>query len=267
MIRMRKAVLILTCLPLLVAAGQETNTHLPLLRKLDAMRLPSGDFSGRLTVREDGAGPSAATESVFRQFSRLSAGAGGQQALETLLVCDAPARDAGKLILFARSGCWFQTPRALRPTRLSAQQVATHALVADWVNWRFAEDFDHVHAGAEPVAAAGVTHACTVLDLTPRAGVKNRPAFMRCWIDAAGRLWKAEIYSSSRKLMRTVLVLRYETLLGTARATRLRVEAGGKVEELMLDDVARQSSPDDYFDPAKLPALVPALTRRPAAPP
>ncbi|MBL9130507.1 MAG: outer membrane lipoprotein-sorting protein, partial [Verrucomicrobiaceae bacterium] len=206
----------------------------------------------------------ALTESVFRQFSRLRADAAGRKQLETLLVCDTPARDTGKMILFARSACWFHTPQARRPTRMSAQQVATHALVADWINWSFADDFDHVRSGSE--AVTGTAHPCTVLDLTPKPGVKNRASFMRCWIDPAGRLWKAEIYSSSRKLMRTVHLSHYETVLGAERASRLRIESSSKIEEVILDDVQKHSSPEDYFDPEKLPALVPLLFKPTAKP-
>lgn len=257
---MRNVVLTLVCcLPLLNLGGQETNTKLPLVRKLDAMRLPAGDFAARVIVRQTKSGSSEATESTFRQFSRVRTDSGGRSNIDTLLVCDAPARDAGKLILLTPDGCWLQTPQARRPARVTAQQVATHALLADWVNWRFADDFDHIHAGSESITISGVAHACSVLDFTPKPAVKNRAAFMRCWVDAGGRLWKAEIYSASRRLMRTILVTRYESLLGVERASRIQLEARGETEEVIWENVKRQTSPPDYFESAKLPSVLASL--------
>ena len=265
MIRMRKLVLILfCCLPLLKLSGQATNTHLPLVRKLDAMRLPAGDFSARVVVRQSKSGSTDISESIFRQFTRVRTDAGSRSNIDTLLACDSPARDAGKLILLTPAGCWLQTPQARRPARVTAQQVATHALLADWVNWRFADDFDHTHAGSESITSTGDAHACTVLDFTPKPAIKNRAAFMRCWVDASGRLWKAEIYSASRRLMRTVLITRYESLLGVERASRIQLEARGEIEEVLWENVKRQASPPDYFDPDKLPSVLAPLAPPPA---
>ncbi len=249
--------------PLLLAAllaitstfAQELNTHLPLVRKLDSMRLPPEDFTARVIIRKTKAGSATAADSSFRQFSHRRTEAGGRVVLDTLIVCDSPARDAGKMILFAGDACWFFDPHAKRATRMSSQQVATQALVADLMNWRFVDDFDHTKAGQESLRIAGAAHACTVLDFTPKEGIKGRSPLVRCWIDAQGRPWKAEHYTASRKVFRSVEFLRYEAVLGAERATQLRVDNHGDTEEITLSEMKASASPAEYFDPEQLPRL------------
>jgi hypothetical protein len=243
------------------AFAQEINTHPALVRKLDAMRLPPEDFTARLTIRKTQAGASSAAESRYRQYSRRRVESGGRIVLDTLAICIAPARDAGKMVLFVGDACWFYDPHAKRATRVPPQQVAAQALVADLANWRFAEDFDHRFAGKETVDIAGKPRPCTVLDLTPKPGAKNRSALVRCWIDAAGRPWKEEHYTASKQLFRTVLFTKYEPMLGAERAVAVSVENHGAVEEVKLSDVNPAVSPAEYFNPDKLPAI--AMNLRP----
>ncbi|MFO1484932.1 MAG: outer membrane lipoprotein-sorting protein [Verrucomicrobiaceae bacterium] len=252
---MKTLLLLGGCLWLAPVVAQEINTHLPLVRKMDAMRLPPEDFTARVMVRKTKAGAAAGEDANFRQYSRRRAGADGRVALDTLIVCDEPKRDAGKMILFVGDACWFFDPRAKRATRMPAQQVASQAFVADLMNWRFVDDFDHTKAGQEPVVSAGESHACSVLDFTPKAGMKNRPPLVRCWIDSQGHPWKTEYYTASRKVFRSVLFEKYETVLGAERTTRLRVESRGEVEEITLSAIKTGSSPDDFFSPDQLPRL------------
>ncbi len=252
---MKLIVLPLSCLMLSAACAQELNTHVVLVRKLDAMRMPSEDFTARVAIRKTKAGDSAAKESNYRQFSRRRADTDGQAVLDSLLVCSAPEGDAGKMILFLADACWFFDPHAKRATRVPAQQVAAQALVADLMNWRFVDDFDHKLAGQEPVIIAGEAHACTVLDFTPKPGVKNRSPLVRCWIDAAGRSWKTEYYTASKKVFRSVLFTKYSIVLGAERAVALRIEDQGGIAEVSLSGVKGGRSPDAFFDPDQLPRL------------
>lgn len=250
-----KTLFLLGCLWLAPVMAQEINTHLPLVRKMDAMRLPPEDFTARVTVRKTKVGAAEGEDASFHQYSRRRVAADGSVVLDTLIVCDGPKKDAGKMILFVGDACWFFDPRAKRATRMPAQQVASQALVADLMNWRFVDDFDHTKAGQESVVSAGESHACTVLDFTPKAGVKSRSPLVRCWIDSQGRPWKTEYYTASRKIFRSVMFEKYEMVLGAERATRLRVENRGEVEEITLSAIKAGSSPDDFFSPDQLPRL------------
>lgn len=237
--------------------GQALNTHLPLVRKLDAMRVPPEDFTARVTIEKTRPGSADSEMARFHQYSRRRVQAGGRVALDTLVVCDEPRRDAGKMILFVGDACWFFAPRAKHASRMSAQQVASQALVADLMNWRFVDDFDHTKVGQEPLVSAGTTHFCTVLDFTPKTGVKGRSPLVRCWIDESGVPWKAEHYTASRKLFRSVLFTRYETVLGASRATRLRIDHQGTIEDIALHEMKAMRSPDEWFDPERLPSITP----------
>lgn len=238
-----------------IAGAQEVNTHLPLVQKLDAMRVPPEDFTARVMIRKTKAAATTAEDASFRQYSHRRTDANGRVVLDTLIVCDTPKRDAGKMILFVGDVCWFFDPKAKRATRMPSQQVASQALVADLMNWRFVDDFDHTKAGQEAVINAGESHACTVLDFMPKAGVKNRSSLVRCWIDNQGRPWKAEHYTASRKIFRSVLFTKYETVLGAERATGLRIDNHGDIEEVSLLDMKAQKSPASCFDPEQLPHL------------
>ncbi|MBK8038084.1 MAG: outer membrane lipoprotein-sorting protein [Verrucomicrobiaceae bacterium] len=252
---MKTLILLSCCLALSSVLAQDMNTQLPLVRKLDAMRLPSEDFTARVTIQKSKTGSSEIDDAQFRQYSRRRSEPGGRVILDTLVICDQPKKDAGKMILFVGDVCWFFDPRARRATRMSSQQVASQALVADLMNWRFADDFDHQKAGQEPVSQEGLSHSCMVLDFTPKPGMKNRPALVRCWIDTAGRIWKAEHYTASRKIFRTVLFTHYETVLGAERATGLRIVHRGEVEEITLKEIKASQSPASYFDPQHLPSI------------
>ncbi len=252
---MKSLVILSCCLMLPPAFAQDANTHLLLVQKLDAMRLPSEDFTARVTIRKTKPNGSNAEDSSFRQYSRRRTEQGGRVVLDTLVICNEPQRDAGKMILFVGDACWFFDPHAKRATRMPSQQVAAQAMVADLMNWRFVDDFDHKKIGQEPVINAGVSHACTVLDFTPKPNVKNRSSLVRCWIDAAGRPWKAEHYTASRKIFRSVLFTKYETVLGAERATGLRIDSRGSIEEISLSQLKTGSTPAEYFDPEQLPRI------------
>ncbi|MBL9145768.1 MAG: outer membrane lipoprotein-sorting protein [Verrucomicrobiaceae bacterium] len=252
---MKSLVPIFVLLWVLTASAQTPNTHVSLVQKLDAMRVPPEDFTARVTVQKTKAGASTSETATFRQYSHRRVEANGRVVLDTLVVCDEPARDAGKMILFVGDACWFFDPRAKRASRMPAQQVASQALVADLMNWRFTDDFDHTLAGRESVTAAGSAHPCTVLDFTPKPGVKNRSPLVRCWIDDAGHPWKAEHYTASRRVFRQVLFTRYETVLGARRATGLRIDNHGDIEDITLSEMKAGRSPADWFDPEKLPTI------------
>lgn len=254
-----KSALIIACfLPMGFASAQEVNTHMPIVRRLDALRLPPEDFTAHVTIRKTKSDASDSKESRFRQYLRRRKESDGRLVLDALLVCDEPGRDAGKMILFVDDDCWFYDPPARRATRMPSQQVASQALVANLMNWRFADDFDHKLDGHESYTVAGKVNDCTILDFTPKPQFKNRPARVRCWIDAVGRMWKAEFYTASMKVFRRVFFTRYGNVLGVERPVVLSVENHGILDEVILSDVGAGSSPREYFDPDQLPKIHPS---------
>ncbi|MBX7208507.1 MAG: outer membrane lipoprotein-sorting protein [Verrucomicrobiaceae bacterium] len=246
------ALVVLLLLPA-VGHGQEkgVNPRMDLVRKLDALRLPGGSFTASVTIRRTAGKGGQAEVSRYTQQSRRREEANGRVVFDTLVRCIEPPKDAGKALLFVGDACWFHAPHARNASRLSSGQIAAQALVADLMNWRFAEDFDHTLAGVERIEVGGGTHACTVLDFTPKPGVKNRSALVRCWLDDEGRPWKAEHYTASKRLFRTVLFVKYAGFVDAVRPVGLVVMSTGIAEEVMLSDAREARPPEELFDPKR----------------
>lgn len=247
--------LVALVVPQAPAQQPELNPRMDLVRRLDALRLPGSSFTAAVTIRKTSGKSGEVELSHYSQQSRRRVESGGRVVFDTLVRCVDPQKDAGKTLLFVGDACWFHAPNARNAQRLSSGQVAAQALVADLMNWRFADDFDHKTAGAEKIEAGGGTHICTVLDFTPKPGVKGRSALVRCWLDDQGRPWKAEHYSASKRLFRTVLFVKYAAFVDAVRPVGLVVTSTGSTEEVTLGDAHAAELPAEFFDPATLRAL------------
>ncbi|MEZ5432994.1 MAG: hypothetical protein R3F31_17925 [Verrucomicrobiales bacterium] len=110
-------------------------------------------------------------------------------------------------------------------------------------------------AGSERIEVGGTKHACTVLDFTPKSGIKNRSPLVRCWVDDQGRPWKTEHYTASRRLFRSVLFVKYAKFVDGVRPVGLVITSAGAREEIVLGDARSAVLTDELFDPARLPLL------------
>jgi Outer membrane lipoprotein-sorting protein len=235
--------------------AQESKTQLALVRKLDAINQPPSSFSATLIVRRIKTNTGEVLPSELIQDSRRRVEPDGRIVFDTLIRCTAPPKDDGKALLFVDDTCWFCAPHARNASKLSSGQVASQALLADVLNWRFADDFDHTMAGGGQIEVAGKTHSCVVLDFAPKPGVKTRRPLLRFWLDSEGRPWKAEQYASSGRLFQTVQYQEYAEHLGAPRPVQLTVTQQLNVEEITIRDFRAASPPDEYFQPERLPAL------------
>ena len=236
------------------ALAEDTSELAPLLSRLDQIRIPSKPFTATLDMTRLGRGGKNEVSS-YRIFTRRVL-RDGRPEFDSLLHCTAPAKDAGKLILFLGDDCWLNDPRAKRPTRIAPQQLWSQPVIADSLNWRLSKDFEARLAGNEAlVCADGRERACRVLEFTPPREVKSAPALLRCWVDREGRPWKAMHLSASGKLFRTIEYLDYEPALGTERAAVMRISAGADTTEIRFRQMQAQESPPQYFELAALPTL------------
>ncbi|HRX55683.1 MAG TPA: outer membrane lipoprotein-sorting protein [Verrucomicrobiales bacterium] len=247
--------LLILMLGMMRIVAQEANPRLDLVRKLDALRLPGSSFTATVTIQKTSTKRGEPEVAHFTQQSRRRVEANGRIVFDTLVRCIDPVKDAGKALLFVGDACWFYAPKARNASRLSSSQVAAEALVADLINWSFADEFDHKVAGSERIEVGGTKHACTVLDFTPKSGIKNRSPLVRCWVDDQGRPWKTEHYTASRRLFRSVLFVKYAKFVDGVRPVGLVITSAGAREEIVLGDARSAVLTDELFDPARLPLL------------
>jgi hypothetical protein len=239
-------------------AQEQSNSDLAaLLARVDRVRIPAKAFTAMLeTTRLSKPGAKANT-SRYRVFTRFAMRADRLQ-FDTLLACQEPPKDAGKLLLFAGDTCWLRDPRAKRPTRISPQQLWSQPVVTDSPNWRFSKDFDARLAGEDSIACGdGRERSCRVIELTPRPDLKSAPATLRYWVDREGYPWKGMHLSASGKTFRTVEYLAYESTAGGERPTAMRVTAGTEIDEIKFSQIRTQESPARFFDVDALPSLNP----------
>lgn len=226
-----------------------------LVARLDRIRIPAQSCTATIVVsRPDRPGEAA---QAFKSFTRVTGSGPGQQT-SALLVCTAPAKDAGKRLLFTPDSCWFHDPKAKNPVRISPGQLWSQPASADSPNWRLAPDFSATAAGREEIACEdGVKRVCTVVDFTPRSGSLAAPALMRYWVGDDGRYWRAEHYTAGRRLLKTIDNLRYAHALGAERVTAMRIRAGSETAEVAISGLASKTCPAEWFEPANLPLVQP----------
>lgn len=240
-------------------ARGDTNGELrDLVRKMDRVRIPAQSFTGRLEVKRTLAGGQTPEPGRFGLFTRRREQA-GRVLFDTLLSCNEPPRDAGKLVLFTDARCWLYDPRATHPTSIPMQQMGAQASFSESLNWSFAEDCDARLLREEPLPSpdAKTMHRCSVIEFTAKPEHRLLPPRMVYWVDAGGLSWKATHHTSGGKVLRTIEFTRYAPVLGAVHVVAMRLTSRGETHDLEITGLRAQESPAEYFEVRHLAKLKP----------
>lgn len=217
---MQRRHLLLSALPALAAWPAATLARpdpQAILAASDAIRNPGFSFGLTNTLVEYRQGRQTDT-STLAIYSRPDATGGLFRSLVRYM---APARDAGKLILYNGKDLWFYDPASQASIRLSPQQrLLGQASNGDVVTVNFARDYHATSAEEEPVQDGDrqPQHSLKLLleASTPDASYQR----IEMWVDAASRQpVKARFYAQSGALLKTTYYRRYQAVFGAERPT------------------------------------------------
>lgn len=190
---------------------------LEMLAASDAIRNPAGSFSVRLQLAEYR--QSRLTSSSTLLVYARPPEAGGEY--RNLVRFQAPARDAGKLMLRNGQDLWFYDPANRASVRISPQQrLLGQASNGDVMTTRLAQDYKVQSSSSEEVRDGdGVARKTSRLAL-----VAQRPdvAYTRVdyWIeDGTQRPVMARYHTADNRLLKTAWFRRFQAVLGAQRPT------------------------------------------------
>ena len=188
-----------------------------LLAAADAVRNPPGSFATRteLTEFRRGRQVDAFVLTVFARPART----GGQY--DNLVRFDAPARDAGKLMLRNGLDLWFYDPGTRASVRISPQQrLLGQASNGDVMNTRWIEDYAAVWVKQETIEDGERQSRNAIhLELTALRDDVPYPS-VALWVDSEdARPILARYYSADGRLLKTAYFRAYRETLGRERPT------------------------------------------------
>lgn len=252
------AAVLTLALTLIAAAAPASPGPQEMLIASDAIRNPDFPFGLTNTLIEYHQGKQ--TDSSTLAIHSKADPNGGQ--FRSLVRYTAPARDAGKLILFNGKDLWFFDPSSKASVRLSPQQrLLGQASNGDVVTVNFARDYQATAAtGEDTLDGDRRSRRCHKLSLsasTPDAGYHR----IEMWVDAANaRPLKARFYSESGKLLKTAYYRRYQTIFGVERPTETVIIDGLEpdwVTVMRYSDWVRRDVPETWLQRDYLPRFRP----------
>lgn len=229
-----------------------------LLQASDAIRNPGFSFGLTNTLVEYRQGRQTET-SQLAVLSRPDEDSGAFRSLVRTL---APARDAGKLILFNGRDLWFYDPASRASVRLSPQQrLLGQASNGDVVTVNFARDYRAAAAEPQQVSDGDRQPRDAVrLELQPTTE-HAQYARIEMWLDSASQQpLKARFYADSGGLLKTVYYRRYQQALGALRPTEMVIIDGvdpGWVTVMRYSDWQRREVPLAWLQRDYLPLFRP----------
>jgi outer membrane lipoprotein-sorting protein len=195
-----------------------------LIEKVDEVRFPKGGFETEVRIVSN----KPNEEPEERLYKVLARGADNSivQVLE-------PAADKGQSILMKGRELWLYVPDVSQPIRLTLSQRLTGQVAnGDLARANFSADYEAVFVKNETVE--NIEHA--LLELTAK---EKSVAYAKVmlWVNPKNaHPHKAEFYSVSGRLLKTVQYQNFKTLLGRLRPTRLVLtDAVKKGEESVLE--------------------------------
>jgi len=188
-----------------------------ILAASDAVRNPPYPFGVTNTLVEFRNGKQTGNSTLVIH-SRVDAGSGQ---FRSLVRFAAPARDAGKAMLYSGKDLWFYDPASKASVRLSPQQrLLGQASNGDVVTVNLALDYQATDAGEEEVqdGERAMRH-CHKLNLVARSADASYH-HIDIWIDTGNQQpVKARFYAESGKLLKTAYFRHYRPQLGAQRPT------------------------------------------------
>jgi len=233
---------------MLALAAQAAPSAQEILAASDAVRNPEHPFGVTNTLIEYRNGQQTGS-STLGIYSRADAHSGRFRSLVRFV---APARDAGKLMLYSGKDLWFYDPANKASVRLSPQQrLLGQASNGDVVSVNLALDYRASDAGEEdvPDGERGTRHChkLTLAARTPEASYHH----IEIWIDT-GTLQpvKARFYAESGKLLKTAYFRHYRKQLGAERPTETVIIDGldpNWVTVMRFADWVQREVPDAWL--------------------
>ncbi len=253
------SLLIRACLSLLfVSSAQAALSPQEILAASDAVRNPDYPFGMTNTLIEYRAGKQTDT-STLGIYSKADPHSGQFRSLIRYI---APARDAGKLILFAGKDLWFYDPASKASIRMSPQQrLLGQASNGDVVTVNLAKDYQATSATEEDTQdGERQSKHCYKLFLqasTPDATYHH----IDMWIELANnRPVKARFYTDSGKLLKSAYYRHYEKQLGLERPTETVIIDGldpSWVTVMRYSDLTKRDVPELWLQREYLPRFKP----------
>lgn len=239
-------------------AANADATPQEILMASDAVRNPDFPFglTNALVEYRNGKQTESSTLAIY---SRADPDGGQFRSLIRYL---APARDAGKLILFNGKDMWFFDPSSKASIRLSPQQrLLGQASNGDVATANFARDYQATEASEEDIQDGDRQprrcHKLMLSAKTPDASYHH----IEMWVDAVNaRPVKARFYTESGKLLKTAYYRHYRKLLGAERPTETVIIDGldpGWVTVMRYSDWVKREVPEIWLQRDYLPRFRP----------
>jgi len=210
---MRQWILTALLVPLLAQATPDAQA---ILAASDAMRNPEQPFGLTVTLVEyrNGRQTDGNTLAIYSRADPRS----GQ--FRSLLRFEAPARDAGKLLLKNGNDLWFHDPASKASVRISPQQrLLGQAANGDVVTVNLARDYPATLAGEEDISdGERQTRHCYKLALAATSPDVTYH-HLELWIErASNRALKSKFYTESGRLLKTAYYRHFQQVLGRERS-------------------------------------------------
>lgn len=229
-----------------------------ILAASDAVRNPDFSFGLTNTLVEYRKGRQTDT-STLAVYSRADPHGGQFRNLVRYL---APARDAGKLILYSGKDLWFFDPASKASIRLSPQQrLLGQASNGDVVTVNFGRDYTATSA-VEEDTLDGERKSRRAIRLALEAATSEATyARIEMWVDASdNRPIKARFHAESGKALKTAYYRRYQTIFGVERPTETVIIDGLEpdwVTVMRYSDWVRRDVPEAWLQRDYLPRFRP----------
>jgi len=216
-----------------------------ILEQIDAIRSPSDNFTFSVKVQAQTA--SSTTESELDVMVRNST--------KSLVLYRQPVKQRGRALLLDGANMWIYIPGTNRPMRISPQQQLTGA-VSNADVARVVFSLDYIAEGIEQQRIDDLP----ALKLDLRARQKNVPyQRIHLWVVEDNlHILKAEFFSLSGKLIRTITYSGYQDVLGKQRPTLLQIsDAVNPTNQatLQYSNFKIQETPEEYYQPSYLGRL------------
>lgn len=249
----RRACLTLLLLPCITAHAQSPDAQ-AILQASDSIRNPPGSFSVQLQLSEYRQ-KKLANSNVLTVYAR-PADAGGEYS--NLVRFEAPARDAGKLMLRNGQDLWFYDPASQASVRISPQQrLLGQASNGDVMTTQLARDYDATLIGTETLRdGEGQIRTAHRLQLTARRPDLPYPK-IEYWVEQGSHQpVRARYLTSEGRLLKTAWFRAVQPVLGKPRPTQTVIVDGldpGWVTVMQMSDHQLRDVPPSWLQRDYLP--------------
>lgn len=225
-------------LPQVASAAEGEELARNILKKADQIRFPNQGFQTDVSIKTTA--PGQPTD--VREYRILSRGNEN-----TVVMVTAPAAERGQTMLMKGRDLWIFLPSVSQPVRLSlAQRLTGQVANGDLARANFSGDYAPKLLRSDTIN--GEKYHVLELTAVDRSVTYHKVIY---WVKESN-FWphRAEFYSLSNRLLKTSRYENFQTMLGTARPTRLVMEdALRKGEESVLEYSAMKlrDLPDKVF--------------------